>query len=385
VKYIKALDGFRGLSVFLVFLYHTNAAPFGWVGVEMFFVLSGFLITSILLTTKEFSLGHFLKRFYWRRTMRIWPLYFTFILVLLAVSLMTPSLEDFRRDLGYLLTFTYNFHIALTQDWQPNYSHLWSLSIEEQFYLIWPLVIFTMSRTSIRRMALVIIILWPLIRYVTGVVYMEHIYPDHLPFRSDQAYPYFPRGMFVYMSSLTHFDAFATGALLAVLPEKTGDRAVRLMAMLNKHSATIAVVTVAFTAAWGLIFALNWGSPTYSVYGNFYHIHLRYNHQYIWGYTLINLSSLSLILALTRANWIARLFAKQPLVYLGKVSFGFYVLHVPMKQILGEYRSFDSYGTLAFDVIWFVISWMAAALSYHLFESFFLRLKDLFDRRPARV
>ena len=384
MKYNKALDGFRGLAVLLVFLLHMNVAPFGWIGVEMFFVLSGFLITSILLTTKGLSPGHYLKRFYWRRTMRIWPLYFTFVLLLLAASEFYPALHALRRDLGYLLTFTYNFLLGVTQEWQSTYSHLWSLSIEEQFYFIWPLVIYVLSTTSIRRMGLVVIVLGPLIRYVTGLVYMQYIYPGHLPLRGDDVYPYLPRGMFVYVFSLSHFDAFATGALLAVLPASPDSRASEFTAVLKKHSAAIAVVIFGLAVTWGVIFAANWGASNYGVYGNFYHIYMRYNYQYVWGYTLLNVVSVSLILALTQHNWLRRLFSNRPLVYLGKVSFGFYVLHLPMKQVLREYLPFISYGTAVFHVCWFAASLLAAAVSYHLFESFFLRQKNYFERRQAR-
>lgn len=377
MTYNKALDGFRGLSVLLVFLFHTKAAPFGWIGVEMFFVLSGFLITSILLTTKELSLGRYLARFYWRRTMRIWPLYFGVIAVMLAASFASSSLDGLRAELGYLLTFTYNFAIGVTQDWQDNHSHLWSLSIEEQFYLIWPLVVFALSRPSIRRLAVAIIVLGPLIRFLTGLWYMESIYPDHLPLRPDEVYPYFPRGMFVYMFSPSHFDAFAMGALLAVLPERFADT-------FGRYYAPVAVAVFSLTVAWGVVFAACWGAAKYDIYGNFYHIHLRYNYQYIWGYTLIDLCSASLILALTQPNRLTRLFSNRPLVYLGKVSFGFYVLHVPMKQVLRECLPFLSYGTAAFDGVWFALGWAAAALSYHWFETFFLRQKDYLERRVAR-
>lgn len=377
MKYHESLDGFRGLSVFLVFLFHTKATASGWIGVEMFFVLSGYLITTILLETRELPVRRYLTRFYWRRTMRIWPLYFAFFLVLLGLSETLDALDEFRQDIGYIVSFTYNFRIAITQDWQESYSHLWSLSIEEQFYLLWPMVVYLASRTTLRRIALALIVLAPVIRFVAGELYMTRIYPEHLPLRPDEVYPFFPRGMFVYMFSASHFDAFATGALLALLPE--GWKRRRWL-----FSPILACVITALVVAVGVWFAASWGAEKYDLHGNFYHIHLRYSYQFIWGYSAINLFSAGLLLALTRPNWLQRMFCVGPLAYLGKVSFGFYVLHVPVKQILEAYAPWLEPGSLSFDVVWFALGWLVAALSYHGFESLFLRRKDFWERRARR-
>jgi len=377
MQYNKSLDGFRGLSVFLVFLFHADAVPFGWIGVEMFFVLSGYLITATLLDTRSLTLACYLLRFYWRRIMRIWPLYIGFLCILLASSFYVDGLDRFRSDIGYILSFTYNLQVGVTQDWQESYSHLWSLSIEEQFYTLWPIVIFVASRATMCWIMLVTIAFGPAIRLLTSQVYLAEIYPHHLPLDPEGVFPLFGSGMFVYMFSASHFDAFATGALLALLPAEIERRR-----WLTSPIATCAIAS--FVIVVGLLFAALWGTPRYDLYGNFYRLHMPYNYQFIWGYSLINLFSASLILALTQPNWLYRLFCFRPLAYLGKVSFGFYVLHMPVRQILHTYLSALDTGTLTFNGVWFVLSWLVAATSYHLFESFFLRRKNYWEQRHSQ-
>src|SRR5689334_13554869 len=88
IQHIKALDGVRGIAILLVILFHYGYLGCGWIGVQLFFVLSGFLITSILIKDKGQSLKQYLKRFYWRRSLRIFPLYYLYLFVMLAAFLL---------------------------------------------------------------------------------------------------------------------------------------------------------------------------------------------------------------------------------------------------------------------------------------------------------
>ena len=142
---LPALDGLRGIAVLLVLAFHCryffppwmekSARPtldvLGWSGVDLFFVLSGYLITGILLDTKDSS--SYFRTFYARRSLRIFPLYFSFVAAVLLLA-------QWRVHGFWYLTYLSN--------WQPGHgvndgylSHLWSLAIEEQFYLIWPAVV----------------------------------------------------------------------------------------------------------------------------------------------------------------------------------------------------------------------------------------------------
>src|SRR4051812_30357083 len=109
MKHLPALDGVRGLAILGVLFFHFGYLGCGWSGVQLFFVLSGFLITSILKGEASRPLGAYLKRFYWRRTVRIFPLYFAFLFALVALfSVVGPS-DAFRQQWPYLFTYTFNF------------------------------------------------------------------------------------------------------------------------------------------------------------------------------------------------------------------------------------------------------------------------------------
>jgi len=146
--YFKHLDGVRTIAVLMVVFHHwytqpTNFHLSGAMGVGLFFVLSGFLISNILLKQQEaFQSGlagaktRILKTFYYRRTLRIFPIYYVYIGALLLFGI-----GDTREIWGWLVGYAYNFLLFLTNDWHTGYiEHLWSLAIEEQYYLIWPIL-----------------------------------------------------------------------------------------------------------------------------------------------------------------------------------------------------------------------------------------------------
>src|SRR5580704_8273950 len=152
-KKIPQLDAVRGIAVLLVLLHNTDVYPAlhlhlisanGWMGVDLFFVLSGLLITGILLDTKE-SDGYF-KNFYARRCLRIWPLYYS---VLILMFVIVPHLRPqdahaiFQRSSPWWAYpfFLQNFFVAIPAQAAGPLGVTWSLAIEEQFYLVWPLFI----------------------------------------------------------------------------------------------------------------------------------------------------------------------------------------------------------------------------------------------------
>src|SRR5688572_5325775 len=185
--YIRSLDGIRALAVFLVILFHWKLPllhlEFGWSGVSIFFVLSGYLITRILINSKQTTLGHYLKVFYVKRTLRIFPLYYGYLIAfgLFLVLVKVFSLPGFTRDILsikseflLLLTYTYNFSQLLhllgehVQRGSMFIGHLWSLSVEEQFYLIFPFVVYFCSTKSLRYILLAIVVLCPILRLGAG-------------------------------------------------------------------------------------------------------------------------------------------------------------------------------------------------------------------------
>jgi len=143
-----ALDGLRGIAILLVVVFHNfgfiDFFFFGWLGVDLFFVLSGFLITGILL--KSVGKPGYLRNFYFRRILRIFPLYYLLLIVcffiLPFISSLKPQLDYNSHHQVYFWTYTQNWLFALSPPANSNYLiHLWSLGVEEQFYLIWPLLI----------------------------------------------------------------------------------------------------------------------------------------------------------------------------------------------------------------------------------------------------
>ena len=136
MKYLKSLDGVRSLAVLLVMLFHFGYFPAGWIGVQIFFTLSGYLITRILLESREDSLSTYLRRFYWRRSLRIFPLLYAYLLICWAVFSFSGIPSSFGSDWPWLFTFTANFGRMRTSDIGESFVHIWSLAVEEQFYLV---------------------------------------------------------------------------------------------------------------------------------------------------------------------------------------------------------------------------------------------------------
>src|SRR5687767_14913517 len=151
--YYPALDGLRGVAILLVVIYHNfgfiSQSYFGWLGVDLFFVLSGFLITDILLRTVNDP--KFLSNFYMRRVLRIFPLYYASLLLFLFI--VAPLTSDkiewnyYQENQVYLWTYLQNWlYIFKEPGSAAILNHYWSLAVEEQFYIFWPLVILLLKK-----------------------------------------------------------------------------------------------------------------------------------------------------------------------------------------------------------------------------------------------
>src|SRR5688572_13459000 len=137
--YYEGLNGIRAIAVISVMLFHfypSGIFLFGWMGVDLFFVLSGFLITNILLKNK-YSNNYF-KNFYIRRAIRIFPIYYIVVIPLLVLNIVFKS-NDYWGVSSYLFYFQ-NF-TAISRDYLHGLQHTWTLAIEEQFYLFFPFIV----------------------------------------------------------------------------------------------------------------------------------------------------------------------------------------------------------------------------------------------------
>jgi len=186
--HIAALDGVRGIAILTVLLSHFLMREYfavertffivqnGWMGVDLFFVLSGFLITGILLDSR--SSPNYFSRFFKRRFLRIFPLYYSVVLVTWLTIIFIEKAPE--RLHGYdsfvwFFTFTPNIAMGLKNDWLWhsqvfNLNHLWSLAIEEQFYLVWPLVVYWLPRRTLAILALILLFMGTGLRNMTDFV-----------------------------------------------------------------------------------------------------------------------------------------------------------------------------------------------------------------------
>jgi peptidoglycan/LPS O-acetylase OafA/YrhL len=153
---VLELDGLRGLACLTIMVYHFRPVivPYGWSSVDLFFVLSGYLITAILI--RHEGSPRLRRNFYARRGLRIWPVYYLTILALVIVGPWLPKPTNWS-GLGYFLTYTQNlpfYWSGRVPPFSPYVAHLWTLANEEQFYIIWPLLVVMIGRRAVIPLAL---------------------------------------------------------------------------------------------------------------------------------------------------------------------------------------------------------------------------------------
>jgi peptidoglycan/LPS O-acetylase OafA/YrhL len=221
LHYLEGLDGIRALAAFMVILTHWPnvflSLKFGWIGVNIFFVLSGFLITRILISDKTQHLKLYLKKFYVKRSLRIFPLYYAFLgigfLSFLIFTAIFPSLlqieswksgyEATKQDYAWYLSYAYNIKINLRYffSWPDSsntfFGHLWSLALEEQFYLIYPFIVYFASIKNLKKIVIALIVMCPLLR-LWASIYGVNLVSD----------PYWLGELF-YSNTLLQADALA--------------------------------------------------------------------------------------------------------------------------------------------------------------------------------
>jgi len=363
---IPGLDGLRAIAYLLVFFFHAHYFELGWVGVQFFFVLSGFLITGILLDMKNsLPVGGYFLKFYGRRFLRIFPLYYFYLLLmggltawLISIGYRPSYLKTFDEQIRYAVFYVYNFALAtVIRDPAFSLEHLWSLSVEEQFYIFWPLLIFFTPERFQKRLFLALIGLGPLFRIV--------FYFIHASGEFRILYPNFSEALFPLPFS--HVDAFAFGAYISryTIPKAKEQFYVLLGLVPLVGFATQYLATGEF----GKISAF--GYPSLMPEG----------YQVIWGYSLLNYFFAVTILAVARQGLFNRFLEWAPMRYLGKISYGLYVYHQPITwfafdiQELGVEKS--AVQPIA-TVLAFFGTLLIASISYHFMEKPLLKLKDRF-------
>lgn len=299
--HFPALDGLRGVAALLVVLHHaapvlglrTSVGWGGWVGVDLFFVLSGFLITAGLLRARDAP--DRLRTFWARRAFRLFPAYFLFLGVAAALgALGVAGLAHLGRFDGWawFVLYAANFLILL-----PPHEDLggldvaWSLAVEEQFYLVWPLVVFATDRAALVRVCLLLVATAPLLR--AAFVWSE--------------WP-----LAAYEFTLCHADALAAGALLAVLRERTDTRAAS--ARWARRLLPVGLLVYAGYVV-GQVRPVVW-NPDGGALGA------------AVGGTALAFAGMGLVAAcLEPPRWLATVLGWRPLAFVGTVSYGLYLWH----------------------------------------------------------
>jgi len=346
--HIPALDGLRAVAVFLVIFYHFGFAGVpGAHGVMIFFVLSGFLITWLLIKEDERTGDVSLTGFYKRRVLRIFPAFYVYWLLLVALLLATGKSIPWAHAWSSFF-YTSNYYVALNGDPSNGFSHTWSLAIEEQFYLLWP-CLFLFWRANLKKMA----------QFLVALILAVWVYRAVLcfVFGVDQAY--------IYAAFDTRLDHLMVGCLLAVVL-KLGALE-RLWRAASAHAA-LPLVTVALLIL--SIYAGNAYVPRYrDVFG------------FAFEPLLIAILMAQLIALSDTAPW--RWTERPAIRFLGRISYSLYLYQqitlYPVRKALGSYPVVVQ---LAAAVL---VTVAVAALSYYVVERPFLRLKDSGQRGQHRL
>lgn len=381
--YVPQLDGLRFLAFLLVFVHHgpptsrlfpakSAARAFfafletmGWCGVDLFLVLSAYLITSLMLIEHEQHHTISLRGFYLRRILRIWPLYY---LMASIGFFLLPALGMFADPLHsanhaklmkdhFLPYYTLFGNYSSGAHGYPSVwslAHLWTVTLEEQFYVVWPLVLGLMLH--FRRAALWVLLAVLLIGSIC--LRLHYIGLTQHPF--------------IWTNTLTRLDPLLLGIAIALWRRVHLPQPGWLMPTLKLAIGVVAIVSI------------SWAPPVHTQSRNIAWQYLAT----ALGFALI----LDGVLPLGR-NPLSWALSRRPLVWLGKLTYGLYVYHILGLQFGGMLVDFmvrrhwlkgEMVVMVSRSVVSFVLTVAVAALSYRFFESFFLRLKERFSQVKSR-
>jgi peptidoglycan/LPS O-acetylase OafA/YrhL len=329
MEYRRSLDGMRGVAVTAVVVYHIGfylrhqIDPGGWAGVDVFFVLSGFLITRILLTELRREGRLDLRDFYYRRVIRLAPALLLLLLALSCVALARiPNRALDFTEIVLALGYVMNWSRALS--WFPGtggfLGHTWSLSVEEQFYLVWPVALLLLVRAR-RWGPLIVAVL-----AAASVLWRVHLI-------AHGAHP-----MRTSNGSDTHADPILIGCLLAFVFDDAQRYAGLAARTAILPMAVLAVVTL--------------------------RMHLFSPIGQSAGVTIAALCSAWIVLGTFAEGWLGRALSARPLVYTGRISYGWYLWHYPVLFLANEAHRLPA----AVNVALMAGTYGIAAASFHFVE-----------------
>ena len=375
LTYIPSLDGIRALSVLAVIVYHANKIwlPGGFLGVEVFFVISGYLITLLLLAESEKNGTVSLKQFWLRRARRLLPALWVVVLgvVVFAALFQREILGTLRGDVIAALFYGFNwFQVWVGTSYFTSFEfvplrHLWSLAVEEQFYLIWPVVMLVVAKFGKRRLPIVsavFVLIAVALAVYTGVVYQPGVIST-IADTPEQFMSLFGQSVsrvdYLFLGTITRSSGLLLGAALAIwwrpwllqnsrageskLYDFVGFGGLAALAFMMWRFNTVIEGTDGGTVGYDLLFR--------------------------GGFFLTDIASVALIAAAVHpgSKVIARGLSNPILVWLGRRSYGFYLFHWPVFQF---YRRFAGEGLTPYEFVVLVLFALALTeLSYRYIET----------------
>ncbi len=387
LKYIKPFDGLRGIGALFIIAYHWPGQiiriSHGWEFMQLFFVMSGYLITMVLQEERDkFPFKRYALRFYLKRSLRLFPLYFVYLFFWLAVYWLLPDnnplkegVEEVHRHAAWLFTYTYNFMTMTNFLRDVDYSsgllstHLWTLSLEEQFYLVFPFIVFFLNKAQLRKALLFAVVAAPLLRVICYFVF-RHLNPDD---------PFWIAQNLVRMPFL-QMDSLAFGALLAVYKFEKIENPVKIFRWATAGIVLIYAGNILYTKyvqgisyyelTFGKKIAENW---------------MTHNYLFVYIITMVNAWCALMLLCVIRGHRMSWLLESRPLVFIGRHSYAIYLFHLPLLFLFFALASavtplHDDHKRMLLEIPLFLLylSFVCgfAYLSLRYFESWFLKFKN---------
>lgn len=343
---IPQLDAVRGIAILVVMVHNAShnlttlplqsVWAYGWMGVDLFFVLSGFLITGILFDTKRSE--RYFKNFYARRCLRIWPLYYAVLLLMfVAIPFVLPAIRSdvLARSSPWwsYLFYLQNFLVRSSTGAVGPLGATWSLAIEEQFYLVWAVVVRFCSYAQLRRIAFGVICISPVVRVACLLHHVD-----------------------LYTNVFCRLDGLMAGGLLALVVRSQTFEPMRFLKIawfLLIAALALAVVTETLQLRW----------MTYSL-------------------STVACASLVYLALFSRQRWFQKVMRNQFLIYTGIISYGLYLLHKLPFDAEAVFK-LGRHPVVAL-LMGLLVSYLLATASWFLFEKPFLKFKRFFESSPAQ-
>lgn len=372
-RYVPELNGLRGLAILTVMIYHfmnlsvslhtsfdiavNNFFMMGWVGVDIFFALSGFLITSILLKTKHSATYY--SSFYIKRILRIFPLYYLYLAFIffaffpIVYHHLNPAEQQSFKVAEPSQIYFWLYLSNIKQFFQHIFfgaglGHIWSLSIEEQFYLVWPFLVYYLHLKNLKKMLIVVMLL--------SIVIRAACYFSNVP------------GLSIYTFTFTRLDALAYGAFIAAIVQQP----VKIIYSRVKIAfKSLLIINILLFAIFG-----PWPNSTPVML--------------IIGFSLIGIMNALLILILQseEPSRLKLFFNNGFLKFWGKYSYALYLFNPIVKQICFKILPppFLIWGTLLLWDICFIIfctliTIILALISWNCYEKWFMRIKAKYEKK----